>query len=34
MDIQFAVSGLDSDEQEQAYRLLRAMRGAAGDFPT
>lgn len=31
-DIDFAVSGLDRAEQEQAYALMRAMRAAAGDF--
>ena len=31
--IDFAVSGLDRSEQEQAYVLMRAMRAAAGDFP-
>lgn len=33
LDIDFAVAGLDPAEQEQAYRLLRSMRAAAGDFP-
>jgi DNA-binding MarR family transcriptional regulator len=32
-EIGFAVSGLDEGEQRQAYRLLRSMRAAAGDFP-
>jgi DNA-binding MarR family transcriptional regulator len=32
-DIDFAVSGLTPQEQEQAYGLLRSMRAAAGDFP-
>ena len=33
LDIDFAVSGLDEQEQMEAYRLLRSMRASAGDFP-
>jgi DNA-binding MarR family transcriptional regulator len=32
-DIEFAVTGLTPAQQEEAYRLLKAMRAAAGDFP-
>lgn len=31
-EIGFAVDGLDGDEQEEAYRLLRSFRLASGDF--
>ena len=32
-EIDFAVTGLGAEEQEQTYRLLRSLRAAAGDFP-
>jgi DNA-binding MarR family transcriptional regulator len=31
--IDFAVTGLDPKEQQEAYRLLRGLRASAGDFP-
>jgi DNA-binding MarR family transcriptional regulator len=33
-DLDFGVAGLDRDELALLYRLLRQVRGAAGDFPT
>lgn len=32
MAIDFAIVGLDHDQQDQAYELLRHLRSAAGDF--
>ena len=31
-DIDFAVDGLDANDQERAFELLRSLRSAAGDF--
>lgn len=33
MDIDFGLIGLDHEQENQAYALLRTLRGAAGDFP-
>jgi len=33
-EISFGVQGLDHDDLEQLYVLLRELRAAAGDFPT
>lgn len=32
MGIDFAVKGLDAEQQDQTYDLLRSLRSAAGDF--
>lgn len=32
MSIDFAVNGLDAEQQDQTYDLLRSLRSAAGDF--